>query len=327
MSYVLKNNIINAVQRLLGRVGVVMVKQSRRAEEGDLLAALLAEAEAAEALRRGFDKPLKKGSPEATGVIFSFNRPVQLELLLRSYAHYVKNPQPLVVQYGAKGEAFAQAYAQVAKLYPSVRFVREEKFRDTLNTLLASLKTPKIFFLVDDILFTRPTDMASFAALDTAKYLPTLRLAPILNYSYTAAQRQLPPTFRKGPNHMLAFTWYEAGNEWAYPMSVDGNLYSTAALTVMSRIAPFKAPNSYEGALMRFAPAFAKKEGLCFEYPKILNNPCNIVQSEVHNRAGDQSAESLLERWHAGERIALAPFDAYPTTSPHMEVPLTFEPR
>ena len=322
---ILITNLINAAQKLLARAGVQLVKTSRIAAEGELLSALLHEAALAERMARDLHTPRKKGQPLATGLIFSFNRPLQLELLLRSYYALAQNPQPLIVQFGAKGDEFAAAYAEVAKLYPKVQFVREEKFRDTLLTILNSLTTPKLFFLVDDIVFTRPTDMAAFASLDTATTLPTLRMAPTFTHSYTANQRQKPPSFRPTQGGMLAFTWYEAGNEWAYPMSVDGNLFDTAEVTVMSRIA--KAPNTYEGALMRFAAAYRNRTGLCFPEPIILNNPCNKVQTEVANRAGSVTPEDLLRRWQSGERIAHEPFLNYPNTSPHVEVPLSFEPR
>ncbi len=329
--YVLKNRLIHLIQQGAGRFGLSVRKTAAVIEDQALLAALLAEASAAEAMRRGFDTPMKNKAPEATGqatgIIFSFNRPVQLELLLRSYFTLAQNPVPLIVQYGAKGEAFKAAYAEVAALYPQVTWVAEERFRPTLEGVLAGLTTPKVFFLVDDIVFIRPTDMAAFAALPVDTAVPSLRLAPTLNYSYTSAQAQQPPQFRPGAGEMLSFTWGEQWNEWSYPMSVDGHLFSTAEVCVMARTAAYKAPNSFEGALMRFAPAFMGRQGLCFAAPKIFNNPCNKVQSEVANLAGSISPESLLARWQAGERLALAPYLDLHVTAPHMERDLVFEAR
>jgi hypothetical protein len=325
--YVLKNRLIHLVQQGAGRLGLVVRKATAVVEDQALLGALLAEAAAAEAVRRGFHKPTKKGAPEATGVIFSFNRPIQLELLLRSYLTLGQNPVPLVVQYGAKGEAFKAAYAEVAALYPQVTWVAEEKFRPTLEGVLAGLQTPKVFFLVDDIVFIRPTDMAAFAALPVDTAVPSLRLAPTLNYSYTSAQAQQPPRFAPAAGGMLSFKWGEQWNEWSYPMSVDGHLFSTAEVCVMARVAPYKAPNSFEGALMRFAPSFMARQGLCFAEPQLFNNPCNKVQSEVANLAGTISPESLLARWQAGERLALAPYLDLHVTAPHMERELVFEHR
>jgi hypothetical protein len=325
--YLLKNRLITTLQKLAARGGLSVRKMAVVAEDQALLGALLAEAAAAEAVRRGFDKPVKKGAPEATGIIFSFNRPVQLELLLRSYFTLVQNPMPLVVQYGAKGESFKAAYAEVAALYPQVRWVAEEKFRPTLERVLAGLTTPKVCFLVDDIVFIRPVDMAAFAALPVDTAVPSLRLAPTLNYSYTSAQAQQPPRFTPAAGGMLSFAWGEQWNEWSYPMSVDGHLFSTAEVCVMARTAPYKAPNSFEGALMRFASAFMGRQGLCFDKPKIFNNPCNKVQSEVANLAGTISPESLLARWQAGERLALAPYLDLHVTAPHMERELVFEAR
>lgn len=319
---------LNVVRAAAGQAGVTLLKNSRYKEEWALNGALLAEAAAAERERRGLrlDKPGKEGW--ATGVVFSFNRPVQLHLLLASYYRHVKNPAPLVVQYGARGEAFEAAYKQVAGLFPQVHFVREAAFRDALQEVLGAIATPRMFFLVDDIVFTRPVDMAEFGALNPLDCIACLRLAPTLSYCYTTQMAQPTPPFRSfGKGELLAFDWGVEGNEWNYPMSVDGNLFDTAEITVMSRVLAYKAPNSYEGALMRFAPAMKKRAGVCYPLPRLMNVPCNKVQDEVANVAGDISPEFLLAQWHEGLAIDPAPFDAYANRGPHEEVGFRFVPR
>jgi hypothetical protein len=177
--------------------------------------------------------------------------------------------------------------------------------------------------------FTREVDIAAFAALDPLVTVPCLRLAPTLSYCYTSQMAQMPPRFTAfdGAEDMMAFAWGEQGNEWDYPLSVDGNLFDTAEMTVMSRVLPYKAPNTYEGALMRFAPVFRKRTGLCFARPKLMNVPCNKVQDEVANKAGDVSPEFLLAKWKEGLMINPLPFADYPNVGPHEEVRFSFGKR
>lgn len=322
------NRAIIAAQNVARQNGVTFLKNSRYDEEWGLSGALLAEAANAERDKRGLktDKPGKAGW--CTGVVFSFNRPVQLHLLLASYYRMAKAPAPLVVQYGAKGEAFEAAYKDVAALFPQVEFVREKGFKDTLQGVLAGIATPRVFFLVDDIVFTRRLDMAEFGALNPLECIGCLRLAPTLSYSYTSQVAQKAPPFRSfGKGELLAFDWEVEANEWSYPMSVDGNLFDTAEITVMSRISAYKAPNSYEGALMRFAPVMKRRPGVCYAQPRLMNVPCNKVQDEVANVAGDVSPEFLLAQWHEGLAIDPAPFENYANRGPHEEVTFRFVAR
>lgn len=323
---ILLNRAITFAQATARKAGITLIKNSRYAQEWDISAALLTEATDAERTRRGLNKTAKN-KPLASGIIFSFNRPVQLHLLLASYFLHVKNPAPLVVQYGAKGDDFELAYKDVAKLFPQVAFIREDGFKNTLLGILNGIATPSLFFLVDDIVFTRTTDMAAFARLDPLKYIPCLRLAPTLSYCYTCQMPQRPPQMQPFDKELLTFNWGEEANEWSYPMSVDGNLFDTAEITVLSRILTYKAPNTYEGALMRMAPVFFGRPGICFAQPRLMNIPCNKVQSEVANKAGDVSPEYLLAQWRDGYSIDPRPLAAYPNRGPHEEVPFSFVQR
>lgn len=268
---------------------------------------------------------------ETIGLVFSFNRPVQLFALLESYFQHAKNPTPLVIQYGASNADAKKGYAEVEALMKNnpVTFVEETNCQETLLEILGNTKAGKIFFLVDDILFIRPVDMAQFTAIDPQEYVPSLRLAPHLNYSYTMQVPQLPPKLLESDIHtgMLTWKWGDETNEWYYPFSVDGHLFDTAEIVMMARSAPFKAPNTFEGLLHGFRMVAQNRAGLCYLQAVQFNNPCNKVQNENDNVAGlgeSLSLADLMKRWNAGEKIDTAALANFNNTGTHQEVAFTF---
>lgn len=274
----------------------------------------------------------------AVGYVFSFNRPTQLHALLVSYFHHVKNPAPLIVQYAAKGKGMAAAYADIQKIFAKqpVTFVTETTCRETFLVTLLNIKQPKLFFLVDDDIFIRPVDLKPFCAINPLDYVPSLRLAPHLSYSYTMKLPQpAPQTLKKSAKYpaMFQFDWGDEANEWNYPFSVEGHLFDTAEIVAMSLASPFKAPNTLEGVLHSFADVCRPpngRPGLCYTTSKLVNNACNKVQTENNNHAGetvDLSPEYLLEQWQKGLMVDVMALANFANHSPCQEIPLQFIPR
>jgi hypothetical protein len=272
--------------------------------------------------------------PGLTGVILSKDRALQLYTLLHTYFRLVKNPVPIFVIYNTSTDSHATAYSEVAaafkKTSPKVVFAHEIKsFRDTLLDILAQVSTKNIFFLMDDIIFIRPLDLKVASEIDPLRSILSLRHSPHLRRSYTAAVTQKPPNFVSAPNDpgLLAFKWFEQGNEWADPWSLDGQILSTAEVRVLTRLSDFKAPNSYEGALKTFNDIAKNRNGVCYGESKILNLPINRVQNEVPNLSGGVSPEFLLEQWNKGLMLDTSMFDTHVPHSPHEEHPVVFKKR
>ncbi len=276
--------------------------------------------------------------PGVTGVVFSKDRALQIYTLLDSYCALVTNPAPLVVLYNASTPAHAAAYEEVAKAFAKapapIRFVREtEKFAVLLPTILATVATRNIFFLVDDIVLIRPLDLTLAATIDPLQHVLSLRLSPHLRRSYTAHMDQRPPAFAYSPvfadygYDVVTFRWFEQGNEWSYPYSVDGHVFSTAEIRVLSRLASYKAPNTYEAALMDFQDLCEGRSGVCYAESKLLNLPLNRVQDEVANLAGSITPDFLLEQFQKGFMLDVAPLRTHTPTAPHEELTVGFVAR
>lgn len=272
------------------------------------------------------------GAPHRVeGVVFSKDRPLQLHALLASYAELVKDPPPLHVLYRASDERYRAAYDEVFRASPApVEAVAERAFRDDLLALLDRVRAPRLFFLVDDIVFVRPVDFGPLLALDPARFVPALRLAPHLTRCYTFAREQPLPPFREGllaDPGLLCWRWRDGALDWAYPLSVDGNLFSTGEIRVLAQRTPFAAPNSFEAALQRHVRLFSGRLGVCHREARVVNVPCNKVQEEIDNRYGETDAETLLALWREGKQLDHRRLYGIVNESAHQDVPLSFVDR
>jgi hypothetical protein len=310
------------VRRVFYRAGVEVL----RVEHAELLrkqrAALLRAA--TETDTRAFNSAVP-----AEGIVFSKDRPVQLEGLLRSYFLHAANPAPLYVLWRAGTPALSRAYNEVESLYATrkVTFIRETSFRPDLLRTLERLVSTRMFFLVDDILFLRPVDFAEIAHIDPRSELLSLRLAPSLTYCYTRNRPLTAPRsmIRKGKG--FTWRWQDGELDWGYPQSIDGNVFDTAEMTCLARSLDFKAPNTLEMGLGKYADLLGARPGRCYAQPRLVNIPANRVQNEILNRSGGITIESLLEHWNEGLRIDVESYSGVETVSVHQALPLRFTRR
>ena len=268
------------------------------------------------------------------GVVLSKDRALQLYTLLHTYFKFVENPAPLFVIYNVSSEEHATAYKEVEAAFfensARIDFVREEKsFRESLQSVLEKVSTNKIFFLVDDIVFIRHIDLNITSKIDPNRAIFSLRHSPHLRRSYTANVKQTPPNFSpsKISSDLLEFNWFEQGNEWSDPWSLDGQILSTAEILVLTRLTDFKAPNTYEAALKTFNDITKGRVGICYTESKILNLPINRVQNEVHNLSGSVSPAFLLEQWNKGMMLDTHMLDTHIPLAPHEEHVIAFKRR
>ncbi len=270
--------------------------------------------------------------PGITGVVFSKDRPLQLHALIKTYFENVHAPASLYIIYNTSSLSYAEAYKELELEVgnSSVIFVPDcDDFRLTLIRALNLIKTNKIFFLVDDIIFIREVDFTILRQLNPFNEILSLRHSPHLRRSYTANVDQKPPMIRPSNIHadLLEFNWFEQGNEWSDPWSVDGQVLSTDEVIVLSVISDFKAPNTFETALKTFDFLVKGRKGLCYGESKILNLPINRVQHEVPNRNGTVSAQLLLDAWNNGLMLDTSMFASVIPASPHEEHVIKFKKR
>ena len=184
----------------------------------------------------------------------------------------------------------------------------------------------RVFFLVDDIVFTRPVRVADLLRYPTESHVFSLRLSPAITYSYTTGRSETPPQLTEADGGRLR-EWDWAGSEidWGYAFSVDGHVFSASEVLALAKTIAFRAPNSFEAQMQVYAPYFAARRGVCYAEAALVNIPCNRVQSEVenvHGQAQELRPERLLEIFESGVRVDVAMLTGVTTNSCHAELEL-----
>ena len=263
----------------------------------------------------------------AEGVVFSKDRPLQLHALLYSYYDRVTDAVPLKVLYSCSNDSYKKAYSEVSSLFDKklITWHEENSFQKDLLNILHSIKSSKIFFLVDDIVFTHKVCMTNFTNCNTDKYVPSLRLGENIQKCYMRKTTQKQPIFRElinSSSNKLVWLWKSGQDDWGYPLSVDGNLFSTTEMTAMAKIATYTSPNKFERALQNFNELFLERYGICYRQSTLVNIPHNKVQTDFNNDSGSHDPRILLEAWNSGKRFNTEILSGFVNESPHQELPL-----
>ena len=267
-------------------------------------------------------------------IVFSKDRALQLHGLLSTLREKVAPVVPVHVLYRASSASHRQAYNEVADIFGNrqVRFLQQtndHSFKQDLLEILFSLTCDLLFFLVDDILFTEPLDLNDILMFDPDVFVPTIRMGQNLTRCYVQQRPQPLPHFLDHPasgSDKIIWQWDQGELDWGYPLSVDGHFFARREMATMASLLTFRAPNSFEDQLQLFKPWFQTRCGMGYQKSRIVNIPCNRVQTERRNNlAGDTHPDELLEQWHRGYQIDYQRFYGMVNESAHQEfsLPLT----
>lgn len=279
-------------------------------------------------LKKKIEQTSSINNSAAAIIIFSKDRALQLDALLSSYFKYTQNSRPIYVLFSVSDKEYEKGYTLLQEKWfnRAIQFIQEKEFKKDLIQLIDSLKINKLCFLVDDILFKTSVDLDPFFEINPKKYVASLRMGEHLNYAYTMQKKQSLPAFKqfnKG-QEMISWNFNEAVLDWNYPLSVDGHLFDYSEIKILIEELNYRAPNSFEEALQIMNPLFQKRTGVCYKLSKIVNNPCNKVQEENNNIAGDISVEELNKRWLEGYTIRYEQYEDIKNESAHYELPIEF---
>lgn len=250
-------------------------------------------------------------------ILFSKDRPAQLDLFLSSCKEYASDLFPINVLYTYSTEEYKKGYSKVKEYHVDVNFIKEQSFKKDLLSLVKD--DPYTVFFVDDIIWKDYFSIQDLKILNEPHILCTsLRLHPNLNYCYTAdVPMTKPKTYKNG-------CWYwkmePIPSDYSYPMSVDGNFYRTKDILSLLQNLEYKNPNSLE-AILSLNP-LPQAKMFCYEESKIVNNPCNKVQTNNTNKFGTISAKFLNSEFLAGKRLDFLPYKGLKNLSCHTELPV-----
>jgi hypothetical protein len=225
-----------------------------------------------------------------TGMIFSRDRALQLDAVLRSYLLHCQDADQfdLYVVYTTSGELHTQQYARLIaefRNHPFVHFIRERGFRREVlgflaeraglptwrmqvfrwllplghrlgalgNRLLGGNLSNYILFLVDDNIFVR--DFCLEDALQSLAQHPdalafSLRLGKNTTFSYMLDKSQALPDFSEIAPEIMKFDWTRAEQDFNYPLEVSSSMFRIAHVLPNLNCRWFINPNWMES---RFA--------------------------------------------------------------------------
>jgi len=267
---------------------------------------------------------------KTTTVIFSKNRAMQLDLLLRTLffcCDDILKLSDINVLYLAEGD-HKESYEILKKDYPQVNFTEEKSFKDDLLSFLHD-KT-SILFLCDDSVFTEKFYLEEVLEIlnssdDNIGFSLRLGNNTTKCFPYGDLNQNIPEmTLVK--NNIYTYQWKPAEFDFSYPAEVSSSIYNLDIILELLNDLDYKNPNTLEAALVTNTPYFVidKSLLLCFNKSVCFSVPSNRVQVYNQNRAGDVNADDLLKSFMEGKRMDSSIFYHYENHGAHelVDVPL-----
>ena len=272
-----------------------------------------------------------------TSIIFSKDRPLQLDLCLKSINKNFKNSTQNIVICKNSPE-FATAHKTLEKEHASVEFwpQSDSLLKDVLHAILGA-KNDYICFFTDDDIFYRPFYQDNFGFLDQ-KVLSCLSLRMGLNIAerWTEGNKHKDTCNGYYPDQATTMMFWNKtihyyADYWSYDLSVDGHVFQRDNIAKMINelcyLQPMykweNTPNVLEEAMQRFWAC--GKNFMCSPtHSVVVNTPNNRVQdTHEENRSGehhDYTPQLLLSKYLSGQRIELESLDFSDIRCPHTEI-------
>jgi glycosyltransferase involved in cell wall biosynthesis len=265
-----------------------------------------------------------------TAVVFSKDRPLQVEATVRSLLATCEDAHDLTVAvlYLASSAAMGERYRRAAAELPQARFVAEDGFQPTLRGLLDA-PAPLWLFAVDDAIFVRPWRIEAIAAVlaDPLALGYSLRLGRNTVHCYPFNRAQRLPIFAQAPGGALSFDWTLSELDFGYPLELSSSIYRAADLSPLLERLTYRNPNELESRLHEARAAMSERRPRLFCSPLSVafSTPLNAVQTDFPNRRGARAAytpDRLAALFDAGVRVDVAALRGYTPRGCHEEIDL-----
>ncbi len=244
-------------------------------------------------------------------IVFSRNRPAQLDLLLSSISRYAPNlAEQITVLWRADNNNYKRGYLICGREHPNIGFLQETAFNKDLRKLVFNyseqyepLPDHYVFFCDDDV-FYRPLPTPTpqtLLGLYPNVLTVSLRLGFNTQRCYSLRINQGLPTT---PHHWedgFLWEWKGQTGDWGYPGSLDGNVWRAVELEDLLNEQQPANPNQLEEMLNRACERLPKMEMICYRQSCLVGNAVNLVNdSHATNRYGETHnfPVELLNDWY-----------------------------
>ena len=210
-----------------------------------------------------------------SAIIFSKNRPLQLDALLRSMRkHCDRLFKTVTVLYTADG--FGDGYDRLESTYRDVVFMEQQDFQlDFIHLLYKSDR--HVCLLVDDDIFFRDVDVFDLSMMMDEVDIASLRLGDNITHK----------------------------SHFSYKSSLDGNIYEKNLLLNMEHDS-FANPNSLESKLAKYCK---DKTMGWFSESRLIGIPANKVSTTSSCADMGVSVEELNDKFMEGWEIDFEAMD------------------
>lgn len=279
-----------------------------------------------------------------TSIIFSKDRPLQLDLCLKSIHKNLQSSTRNIVIYKCSNDKYQEAYDELQSTYENVEFWPQGKslLRDIYHSILTESDNEFFCFFVDDCIVYRNTNIDKETITnmfnDDAICCISLRLGTNVNkrshqgvfFSDEIGQH----AFHSKEWVMCSKTSVRYGNYWSYSLSVDGHIFRKSDMYKMvnelihiSKLYDNdkewkNTPNTFEAQLQRFWTV-TPNIMICPVISAVVNSPNNKTQNSHPNQHGEvysYDQDSLLELFLSGKRINIEKLEIKDVECPHKEI-------
>lgn len=249
-------------------------------------------------------------------VIWSYERPAQLDLLIRSiYDKYFNHGQIFVLLDYQDVNKADKIYKRVMDKYPDIVFYYSQGlFKTQMLEILSRCASRYVLGLCDDDVFIKDIDIDYLLPyFDDNVHAISLKHGREITHCYPNRPVSQPHFLED--NKILKWQWYEKdiGNDWYYGVCINTYIYRTQFLYDILNRMSFNNPTTIEGGMHSI---FNLYRSSCRETVrpylisplecKILNIPVNRVQNLSPNRFGiehEQTTEYINNMWNNGNEI------------------------
>lgn len=271
-----------------------------------------------------------------TLIIFSKNRPLQLDLCIKSIKQNFKLCNKIIVIYKAD-EEYESSYQTLKQDYQDIDFWNQINFLTDINCAISCSENEYISFFTDDCFCYKNIELIDIDLNEIMQREEitcfSLRLGLNIN-----SRNHDNKSFDDKPIIIYEYkdyiiipkTAHLYGSYWSYSLSVDGHIFRKKDMSKMVNelihIKPLyswnETPNDFESNLQRFwtiTPNFIAAEKIS----SVVNSPNNRVQNNCDNRNGDKykyTSEDLLNIFLSNKRIDLSKINIENINCPHTEL-------